>query len=152
MTITYCQQPDLEATWSAVALLRSVDDDQDGTISTAEEAIVTRIIERAANKMNASLEMRYQLSDLANNSWARDCNTALAVYFLSTRRGNPAPDEIQEQYDGFLADLAEIRLGRLKVPQAPESFDAIPSVINFDTNLKASRRKVEPVAETSSPR
>ena len=87
-TQTYCTQNDIEAIWPPADLLASVDDDASGTLSATEEAYITRAIERAANFMNARLELRYRLSDLAANSWCRDANAAIAAYWLSMRRGD----------------------------------------------------------------
>src|SRR5689334_1621455 len=81
-TQTYCVRSDVEAAWTPADLLAAVDDDSSGTISVDEEGIVTRAIERAANRMNAALEMRYSLELLASNAWCRDCNAALAAYLL----------------------------------------------------------------------
>jgi len=147
---TYCTQTDVEAIWSAAAVLRSVDDDQDGSASALEQTCVTGAIERAANKMNATLETRYTLSELAGNAWCRDANAAMAAYELATRRGNPAPEQIAQHRDNYLADLEEIRAGRLKVPQVSESCETIPTVTNFDTELRASRTKVRRVGQTST--
>lgn len=139
---TYCDRADLEAIWSAPAVLRAVDDTGSGSLGPAEEAIVLHAIERAANKMNASLEMQYTLSDLAHNGWCRDGNAMIAVYLLATRRGNPAPDQIQEQYEDLMNDLSEIRHGRLNVPQAGQRDPAIPEVTSFDTDLTSKPPKI----------
>src|SRR6187551_33359 len=94
-TQTYCLRADVEAAWTPADSLAAVDDDASSTISVDEEAIVTRAIERAANRMNAALEMRYSLEPLADNDWCRDCNAAIAAYLLATRRGDAASDVIQ---------------------------------------------------------
>lgn len=130
-TQTYCTRADVEVAWTPAALLAAVDDDATGTISAAEEAIVTRAIERGANRMNGSLEMRYGLVLLAGNAWCRDCNAALAVYLLATRRGVAASAAIQEQYEAFLLDLEQIVAGRMRVPQASEALQHSPTVTNF---------------------
>lgn len=149
-TQIYCSRADIDAIWSSAAVTRSADDDQDGTLSATELGYIDLAIERAANRMNACLEMRYVLSQLASNTWCRDCNAAISALLLATRRGNPAPDHIQEQYESFLSDLAEVRAGRLKVPQALDSEETIPTVTNFDTELRARRSKVRRVDETST--
>lgn len=149
-TQTYCLRADIEAIWSATAVIRSADDDEDGALSSTEDGYITQAIQRAANKMNAALETRYTLSELANNTWCRDCNAALAAFLLATRRGNAAPQQILTQYEEFLSDLVEIRGGRLKVPQASDSHQTTPSVTNFDTDLHATRTKVRRVGETST--
>lgn len=130
-TQTYCTRADVEASWTPADLLAAIDDDSSGTISAGEEAIVTRAIERAANRMNAALEMRYSLALLAGNTWCRDCNAALAAYLLATRRGDPASDVIQEQYETWQHDLESIAAGSLRVPQVVETLQHSPTVTNF---------------------
>jgi len=150
MSHTYCTRADIEAIWSAAAVLRAADDDQDGALSSGEEDVIASVIERAANRMNASLEVRYALIDLAGNGWCRDANAAMAAYLLATRRGNAAPEHIQGIHEAYLADLDQIRTGRLKVPEVAESQETIPTVTNFDTDLRAERSKVRRVGETST--
>lgn len=135
MTQTYCTKTDIEAIWPPAELLASVDDDATGTLSATEEGYITRAIERAANHINARLETRYRLADLAGNAWCRDANVALAAYWLATRRGDPAPDHLEQQYDAYLTTLAEIALRKLKVPEVRESFDTAPTVSNFNVRL-----------------
>jgi phage gp36-like protein len=147
---TYCTKADIEAIWPPADLLASVDDDATGTLSPTEEGHITRAIERAANLINSSLAMRYDVAELASNAWCRDANAAIAAYWLSTRRGLAAPAQLQQQYDAYLANLAEIVAGRLKVPDAPETDDHKPSVTNFTTDLAAPWQKAVPIDETST--
>ena len=142
MAQTYCLKADIEALWTAAAVLASVDDDSSGTLSATEEGYITRAIERAAERMNAYLEERYVLSELAANTWCRDANAAIAAYLLSIRRGEAAPAPFQSQYDGLMSDLFEIACGRLKVPQAKESVDNLPSVTNFAVNLSGTEERI----------
>ena len=135
MTQTYCTKADIEAIWPSAELLASVDDDATGTLSATEEGYITRAIERSANHLNSRLEMRYRVSELASNAWCRDANAAIAAYWLATRRGEAAPDHLEQQYDAYLTTLAEIVCGRMKVPGAVESFDLTPEVINFEARL-----------------
>ena len=143
MPQTYCLKSDLEAVWTAAAVLASVDDDSSGTLSATEEGYITRAIERAAERMNAYLEERYILSELASNTWCRDANAAIAVYLLSIRRGDAAPAPFQLQYDGLMSDLYEISRGRLKVPEASESVDNVPSVSNFAADLSGTGERIQ---------
>lgn len=149
-TQTYCTLSDVEAAWNPADLLDAVDDDTSGTMSAGEQAIVTRAIERAANRMNASLEMRYALSSLASNHWCRDCNAALAVYLLATRRGTAASDAIQEQYESYVADLEQIIAGRMRVPQAAETHEHKPTVTNFAVDPTQAVATVRRVNDTST--
>jgi len=140
---TYCDVADLETLWSPAAITRAADDDQSGSLGAAGLELLLRLIARAANQMNAALEMRYRLADLAGNPWCRDCNAALAVYLLATRRGNAAPSHLENQHEQYLQDLADIRLGRMKVPHAAESLDSVPQVTNFNVNLRAGHVRLD---------
>src|SRR5438093_13436451 len=113
-TQIYCTRSDIEAIWPPASLLASVDDDGNGTLSATEASYIDRAIERGANFINARLEMRYRLSDLAANTWCRDANAAIAAYWLATRRGAAAPAQLQQQYDAYVAALADIVAGRIK--------------------------------------
>lgn len=135
MPTTYCVKSDIEAIWPGAALLASVDDDSTGTLSATEEGYITRAIERGANFLNARLELRYLLADLAGNAWCRDANAALAAYWLSTRKGSAAPAQLQQQYEAYVAALVEIALGKMKVPEVRESFETGPGVTNFAARL-----------------
>ena len=148
--MTYCTQSDIEAIWPPDDLLASVDDDASGTLSATEEGYITRAIDRAANLINARLEVRYSLADLASNEWCRDANAAIAAYLLSTRQGTAAPAHLQQQYTAYLADLEEIAAGRLKVPQAVESHEPGPTVSNFTVDLRQMYRKAQRIEETST--
>jgi phage gp36-like protein len=150
MPLTYCTKADIEAIWTPALLLASVDDDSSGTLSPTEEGYITRAIERAAGRMNAYLEQRYTLADLAGNAWCRDANAAIAAYLLSIRRGTSAPAPFQLQYDALVSDLFEIASGRLNVPEAPQRHESIPTVTNFRIDPRHSRAKVRRVAEISS--
>ncbi len=89
--------------------------------------------------MNACLEMRYILSDLAGNAWCRDANALLAACNLATRRGNPPPDALRQQFQQINRSLKEILQGRMKVPQVDESLEMTPTVTNFDTDMGRGR-------------
>ena len=145
MPQTYCLKADIEALWTVAAVLASVDDDTSGALSAAEEGYITRAIQRAAERMNAYLEERYVLAELATNTWCRDANAAIAAYLLSIRRGSSAPAPFQLQYDSLMSDLFEIARGRLKVPEAKESVDTTPTVSNFTVNLSGTEDRIHKV-------
>ena len=141
MTIqTYCTQSDIEALWPPADVLASVDDDASGTLSTDEEALIARAIERAAGKMNAYLEPRYTLADLATNAWCRDTNALLAAYYLATRRGEDAPLALYMQHLAALSELVEIAASRLAIPGARDRLDVLPAVSNFRVQLGTGDR------------
>lgn len=148
-TQTYCTKADIEEIWPAAELLASVDDDASGTLSAAEEAHITRAIERAANVINARLEVHYRLAELAGNAWCRDANAAIAAYLLTTRQGDPAPAHLTQQYDAYISALTDIAAGRMTVPQITETFDVTPGVTNFEVRLNEPYRKAQRIEETS---
>jgi hypothetical protein len=147
MTQVYCTKTDIEAIWPAASVLASVDDDTSGTLSATEDGYITRAIERAANILNARLEVRYRIADLAANTWCRDANAAIAAYLLSTRRGAAAPAHLQQQYDAYLDVLGDIGLGKQKLPEQAESFSALPTVSNFEVRMDEVYRKARVVEE-----
>jgi phage gp36-like protein len=147
---TYCVKADLESVWNPSAVLAAADDDTNGSLSPVEEAHITRAIERAAGTINGVLEVRYELTDLADNEWCRDCNAALAAYLLATRSGDSAPDAIAAEFDRYLEDLAQIRDGLVNVPGIVESHQHGPTVSNFAIDLRERRAKVRRVVETST--
>lgn len=136
-TTVYCTSADLEAIWDPALLLAAVDDDADDVLDALEQAYLDRAIERAAARMNAYLEYRYALSTLANNSWCRDANAAIAVYLLSIRRGEAPPAVLQDQYDSYFAELQEIAAGRLNLPGVSSATSL--SVTNFQFDIQQSR-------------
>jgi phage gp36-like protein len=146
----YCTQEDLTAAWTEGDLLAAVDDDSSGTLSATELAVIERAIERAANRMHAVLQVRYATLELLDNAWCRDCNVMLALYLLATRRGEPAPEQIQDQYDAFLTDLEDIRAGRKVVPDVVTRFEHGPTTTNFTVDGRVPLAPVQRVPETST--
>lgn len=149
MTTTYCTKADIDAIWSPSELIGTVDDDSSGTISSVEEAIISRAIERAAGRMNAYLEQRFVVASLAGNAWCRDCNAAIAAYLLSIRKSDEPPAPLAEQHDSYLRDLLEIAAGRLRLPDALPPAETMPTVTNFRIDL-ASQRRVKPDLSNST--
>jgi hypothetical protein len=147
---TYCTRADVESAWNPASVLDAADDDNNGSLSAGEEAHITRAIERAAGTMNAVLEVRYDLADLVESEWCRDCNAGLAAYLLATRSGDAAPDALAAEFDRYLDALAGIRDGILVVPEVDESDRHGPTVSNFRIDLRERRAKVRRVSETST--
>src|SRR5687767_3655400 len=116
MPTSYCTRADVEAAWTPAGVLDAADDDNNGSLSAAEEANIDRAIERAASMMNAVFEVRYDLDDLEDNTWCRDCNAALAAYLLGIRQTGEAPIGIEAEFDRYLDDLTKIRDSQMNVP------------------------------------
>jgi hypothetical protein len=95
------------------------------------------------------LEVRYDLADLAGNAWCRDCNAALAAYFLAVRHDD-VPSGIAAEHARYLSDLANIRDALLQVPEVVESDYHRPTATNFAVDLRERREKIRRVPETSA--
>ncbi len=129
---TYCTRADVESVWSPAAVLAAADDDNNSSLSPAEEALIEHAIERGAGQLNAVLEQRYSLSALATNAWCRDANAVFAAYFLAARKTDEAlPTGLANLFAWYCETLTDIGRGRLKVPEAAETHDHLPSVSNF---------------------
>ena len=138
-TFIYCTRADVEAVWNPAAILQAVDDDLSGVLTSSKEQTIQRAIERAANRMNAYLEQRYRLDQLAGNAWCRDANAQIAAYLLSIRRAAVGPVALSEQFAGLMIDLLEIAAGRLKVPELADRLEDLPSVSTFTDNQATMR-------------
>ncbi|MDA7950246.1 MAG: DUF1320 domain-containing protein [Pirellulaceae bacterium] len=128
-TQIYCTTEDIQSILSYDYLLLCTDDDRDGQLSPNESSYITLAIERAANLMNAYLSRVLKLEDLLSNSWCRDCNSALAAYFISIRRGNPPPKSIEVLYHYYIDLIQDIRKGHAVVPQAIDTISQKPSIV-----------------------
>jgi phage gp36-like protein len=129
--MSYCTRTDVEHAWNPADVLTAADDDASGTLSTDEEAHITRAIDQAAEQMNAHLAGQYVLADLTDNLWCRDVNAILAAYFLATRSGDAAPDGLAERATRCFAQLEQIRQGKVTVPGVTSSIADKPQATNF---------------------
>jgi hypothetical protein len=69
---------------------------------------------------------------------------------LATRRGAAAADQIQEQYEAFLEDLADIRESRQCVPGVVSSLEHRPTATNFRFDGRETLAPIQRVPETST--
>ena len=129
---TYCTRTDVESVWNPASVLSAADDDGNGSLSAGEAAHIDEAIERGAGQLNAVLDQRYTLSALAGNNWCRDANAVFAAYFLASRKSTEeAPPVLSILFAWYRETLADIGRGKLKVPDAAETHDNVPSVSNF---------------------
>ena len=80
--------------------------------------------------MNAYLATRYQLADLAGNTWCRDANAALAVWLLAIRKLATPPAPLETLRWFYLDQLTAIQAGRLKVPLVADRTESLPAVVD----------------------
>ena len=134
-TPTYCTLDDLKAILGSTAVLRLLDDNEDGVTSSLEQSYAEEVIAQAASQISAPLGMRYDTCSLASNTWCRWCNAYLAASLLVRRRGNPADASLEEVVRSYRDQLEQIRTGQLNVPDATPEGSAAPAVSNYRTNL-----------------
>lgn len=137
MPQTYCVRADLASIVGEPFLLAAIDDDNNKVESASETLHITAAIERGAVEMNAALRHQYYpLTALADNDWCKWCNANLAIYHLSSRRGNPPPPSVADAILIARERLEEIRWGRDQVPDQLPTHEHIPTVSNFQPEIK----------------
>ncbi|MBI1249066.1 DUF1320 domain-containing protein [bacterium] len=136
-TQTYCTLDDLKAILGSTAVLRLLDDNEDGVTTSLEQSYASDVIAQAASQINAVLSMRYDTGSLASNTWCRWCNAYLAASLLVRRRGNPADASLEEVVRSYRDQLEQIRTGQLNLPDATPEGSKAPAVSNYRTNLGA---------------
>lgn len=112
----YCTRTDVESLWNPSQVLSAVDDDANGSLSSAEEQWIDDAIERAAAQLDAVLEVRYDLIDLQANRWCRDANAIFAAYFLAARKSETMPVGLAALFGWYRESLREISASRQNVP------------------------------------
>lgn len=150
MVTTYCDRDDIIDIAGEASILAAIDDGHDGVESAAETLYVTKAINRAAAEMNVALECQYILSELSGNEWCKWANASLALYFLRTRRNNPAEASVIEAVNSIRTMLEEIRWGRASLPEQSPSFDFTPAVSNMRPELFKVDNPIRVVREEST--
>ncbi len=113
----YCDWPSVQKKLSAAGANLRVDDDP-----TAPEDV----LDEAAVKVNEYCERFYSIAALANSNWVRFKARTIAAYLACTRRGNPAPQSIADEYAEALKMLEKALSGTFIIPDAPQRSAAIP--------------------------
>ncbi|GAA4441990.1 phage protein Gp36 family protein [Bremerella cremea] len=134
-TTPYCTATQLTSILGPSALLRLLDDNEDGTAGSLESSYASDAIEQAASQMNLFLHARYATSDLVASDWCRWCNAYLAIDLLVRRRGNPADSSLTEIAQTYRAQLEAIARGELALPDAARPHTALPRISNHQTAL-----------------
>ncbi len=142
MATTYCVRADIESILGEAAVLACIDDDQDGLESATETTFVTGAISRAAVEMNTALENQYILSELTANEWCKWCNAYIAAWHLYARRSNPPPNSIVDSVQAYRELLAEIRWGRIQVPEQNPSREHKPTVSVFKPEIWKTKQPI----------
>ena len=119
LAYTYCVQADIEQHISVLGVKLRIDDDDDGVLTTADQAGLTDAIDEATETINYYCYNKYAPSQLATSRFINRCAMILATYRLCTRRLNPVPESLIEDAAAVEEKLKEIRDKSAMVPGLP---------------------------------
>ena len=145
-TTTFCTANDVAAILSDDLSERAIDDGEDGSVSTAEEAYRTRAIEQGANDIALYIHQRYAVASNASNPWLRDCNAVLAAFNIARRRQMSVSEMLRQERKEYLDKLIAIRDGKLQLPGGTPRASGAPVVTNYriDATDSLGPIKVDP--------
>lgn len=115
-SVVYCTQTDVERILSVTGVRDRLDDDQDGYVSTAEQARMTEICEDVSDTVDFYCWDRYSPDQLSLSSWVLKRSAELAAYFLCTTRANPVPQSIMDRAQKAEDWLEQVHEGRYRIP------------------------------------
>ncbi len=138
----YCTATDLDGLQSLAGRVGTLDDDNDGVLNSDELVFQTKAIKWATSKVNFYLLASYDAVDLANsylvNNWCVIC----AAKWLSSHRGNPPPESIDELYDEAIEDMKLVHEGLYQVPDIGTRDALWPAWSNVRVSNLYALRKV----------
>lgn len=99
MTISLCDQADMERLFSAYGITGFADHDEDGT---NDADVVEDCIIQASGEIGMYLGQQYDTDSLASNTLVNRWAALAATYFLTMRRGNPPPVSLDTEFKRLL--------------------------------------------------
>jgi len=148
--MAYCTAADIQAIISIEGHDAWADDDESGSLSATETGYVTFQIDRAASVIDAYLVKRYDLSDLTGSNFLRFANAVMASKYVMSRRGEAPPEGLMADYDEFIQLLIDIKDNTKDLPDVIDSFNHLPTVTNFWTQLYSAANPVRVIDEEST--
>lgn len=119
-SVALTDQPTINNLLSSLGITLAADDDQSGAIDGPEPAFVAWCINVGSATVLRYCQPRYDGADLVNSVSAWEWATILAALRLARRRMNPAPEELIEMAAEAIADLKEVKAGRLNIEDIAE--------------------------------
>ena len=116
----YCTQDDMADMLSASAINLRVDDSPPTALGNA--------IAKAGNRIDWYLNRFYALDQRLQSDLVKDWAVVLAIYYLSLRRGNSAPEGVIREYNQTIADLTEIKKGQNEIPGISRRTGVVPTL------------------------
>jgi len=154
LSYTYTDQGDIESLLSVLGLVNRLDDVNTGVatfvaLTAEEQAYLPKFINRATERCNFYLAMRYNPADLAQSCWVNDHATVIACYLLAVRRGNPVPASLLDMYKETLEELKLVHLGNYEVPLIALREAGIPAFSTVRVDMMYNRDKIRKIASAS---
>ncbi len=143
-----CTLTDLQSRLSTIGVTLRVDDDPSS---------VGQILQRATNKVFYYTEPLYDhltiLQDANLAGWTNDRAVDIAAYYICTRRANPCPQSVVDEYKEALLALEDVRLDLSQIPNVYQRHRSSPTFSNVkvDTSYISARIRVERSISESSP-
>ena len=148
-TAAYCDPEDLMDRLSALGVQLHSDDGgqggDDGSVSEADKtAVEEAMCLRATDDVYFYLGSHYNESDLAASRWVKNRTVDLALYYLDTRRGDPANEAIKADFERSLEILEKINAGKLRIAELPKRkpLGGVPAISNQRVRLDPHPRVV----------
>jgi phage gp36-like protein len=114
---------------------------------TGDADVMLSICEKATARVQSIMRKAFDDIDLANSVWVRERATIIAVYLLSTRRGNPGL--LRDQYEEAMVELEMAVSGDLYVDLARSSDTvAVMQNVNSDNRFPFTPMRVDPLTST----
>ena len=112
--------------------------------------LVDDCIARGSEKIDMSIAKRYDTSAIANHRWVKWCCAVISAVFLCRRKGWPVPTSLNQEYEEYLQQLADIRAGDLDIEGVPDRNTPIPSMSNLhiDRRYRTGKQRVEVTVST----
>lgn len=142
LTYTYATEADLQAFVGVSGETGRVDDDNSGVIDGLEPGYITSALSWATAKVNLYCLKRYKAADLATDWTVNNWTVILACYWLSCRRGNPAPGSFNDLYKETLEDLKAVGKGQILLDLAARASEW-PAWSNVRVNIFKQLKKVQ---------
>jgi phage gp36-like protein len=135
MAVTpYCTLDDLSDRLSAEGVNLRLDD--------VPPTASGNVLRRTANKINQFLLRQYTAANLATSDIVNELAISIGVYYLCTRRGNPAPESVIAAYEEALDDLASIRRGQTDIGDIARRRQSAPVMDNVRIRLRPNPHAV----------
>lgn len=108
---------------------------------------MTTICERATTRVASIMRKAFDDVDLSNSVWVRERTTIVAIYLLSSRRGNPGL--LRDLYEEAMVELEMAVSGDLYVDLARSAETiAVMQNVNSDNRFPYMPLRIDPISST----